>query len=187
MCVFILSAGCQALHNQFSNSVPTKWKGYEHLINARNLMRQQRFKAALVENKLAFSVFPMALRNEAVFQKGLILAHPSNPERNLHEAISCFERLITSKDIAYTISYSEAVILSSIIDSTLAERKNNKMLGAKNSTLEKKNIELRDYIEQSRIEIHTCEEQIDQLKKQIEHFKEIDLKIEKDKIKSLYR
>ena len=71
---FFVISGC--LH------FPKKWQGEQHLEKARSLIARGEYEAALQESKTVLSKFPKSLAAQALFQMGLIYAHPENPNPN---------------------------------------------------------------------------------------------------------
>ena len=67
----------------------------DHLSQARTLMAQGHYEGALWENQRALT---LAAKNppadEALFNQGLIHAHPGNPRKDFDKSLSIFKRLV---------------------------------------------------------------------------------------------
>lgn len=69
----------------------------EHLLLAQDLMSKGDYEGSLRENQKVFSLAkdrPPA--DAAVFNMGLIYAHPKNPRKDNHRAIGFFNRVVKS-------------------------------------------------------------------------------------------
>ena len=71
-----------------------KWKPEEHLELSRHYMSKGDFKASLEECQTAYDLYPRSLGDQAMFQMGLIYAHPDNPQRSYQKAENAFEMIV---------------------------------------------------------------------------------------------
>lgn len=138
-----------------------------HLSIAEEYIVRKDFEAALSENNLAFDV----LRYETLFQKGIIYAHPNNPLKNYDKAYNYTNVIVKNKkDVPLTL-FNNSLILSSLF----------KQLIEKDKTIE----QLKAQCQDEKQRVATLQEKTNELESQIEHLKEVDLKIEEKKRKSL--
>lgn len=67
----------------------------EHLIRSQKLLAQGNYEGAADESQRALISFdPRSSRDEALFNLGLIYAHPGNPQRDIQKSLEYFKRLI---------------------------------------------------------------------------------------------
>jgi tetratricopeptide (TPR) repeat protein len=90
LAILLLSAGCATTLN-----FQKKWQAYKHLDLAEKLIKKGDYAGALKENEEVVRLFPgISPGDSALFDTGLIWAHPENPQRNYKKALECFRRLI---------------------------------------------------------------------------------------------
>ena len=128
------------------------------------------------------------LGEEELYQQGLILAHPLNPGLDHEKSMACFQTLVKKFPRSRLRQASEIwmLTLESVINKdrlidTLAE----KLLSQEEVILNNRKAtgRLQTRIKGLKSEIKTSHHQIEELKKQIETLKMIDLGIEKKKRK----
>jgi tetratricopeptide (TPR) repeat protein len=67
----------------------------QHLLRSQKFFAQGNYEGAVVENKKILSLpDPRSLKDEALFNLGLIYAHPGNPQQDLQKSIELFKTLI---------------------------------------------------------------------------------------------
>jgi tetratricopeptide (TPR) repeat protein len=114
----------------------------QHLVQAQKLLAQGDYEAALEENQKVLSLAANGPRGgEALFNMGLIYAHPGNPKRDYMKSVSLFKKLI--KDYAQSLYAERAKVWVQIIQ----ESENAKRAAA---TLTQENDKLKHMIEESR-------------------------------------
>lgn len=162
---------------------PKKWQGEQRLARARVLMTKGDYQASLRENKEVLRLFLQTLGDQALFQMGLIYAHPENPNLDYQKSLECFQRLI--KEFPQSDLGNKAKIwvlfLQEIIDKDKEIGRLNEKIGLLEKVLEEKEKRINTLQSQ----IRELQAQIENLKGQIEQLKEIDLGIEEKKRKSL--
>ncbi len=114
----------------------------QHLARAQRLLAQGDYEAALEENQKVLSLAANGPpRGEALFNIGLIYAHPGNPKRDYAKSISFIKRLI--KEYPQSLYSERAKIWAQIIQ----ESESAKRVAA---TLTQENDKLKHMIEESR-------------------------------------
>ena len=191
----LLFMGCQYIYYpKLSIETIEGQKGRKYLQKAKDHVVGHDFKKAFEENQKAYNFFPPQLKQEAIFQKALIFAHPDNPDRNYEKAIVCFEFI--DKDQNNTIAAYNSVLIFPVLKESCALakkasstskgiQKNKKKMEESKKKIEKskKKIEKsKKKIEKSQKKIATLMKEQKKLKKyiaklrqQIKQLKEIDL------------
>ena len=164
-----------------------------------DLMISRRYEASMAKNLTVLNDFPDSLADQALFQIGLLYAHPKNPNQNYEKSLGSFNK-IPSEFPESRLRHQAQLWIVFIRDVIDKERK----IGI----LNKKNVSLERTVEQQNIDItilqkkietgknvdlivsleKTVDEQkkeIDQLLDQIEKLKRVDLGIEEKKQKIL--
>lgn len=178
-----------------------KWKPEEHLELSRHYMSKGDFKASLKECQTAYDLYPRSLGDQAMFQMGLIHAHPDNPQRNYLNSQNAFQTII--KQYPYSRLRGEAELWlkmlahERIINQQLVGRKKElRMLQLQmqdmESQLSKQQKSINHLINrQKKITyskdqlIKARDRQIKDLQRSIDQLKEIDLSIEEKKRKTV--
>ena len=159
--------------------VPQSWQTRQNLSQAKALLANGHYQAALGKTQQVLSSDPGTKGVEALYLMGIIYAHPQNPNSSLERSLESFHILVKKYPESELTREAEAWI------STL--RKIKKM--------DKEILELKDQIdklkeidlgieEKKRRElprIEKMDEEILELKDQIDKLKEIDLGIEEKK------
>jgi len=117
------------------------------LTDAQDLMIRGEYGRALEKNRQLLEKYPR-MGDKALFQMGLITAHPQNPDKDYKKSLKYFQRLIKEFPKSDLKNQAQIWVLS-----------------------------LQEAIEKDR--------KIDDLQRQIEKLKEIDLDIQEKKKKSL--
>lgn len=178
-----------------------KWKPEEHLELSRHYMGKGDFEASLEECQTAYNLYPRSLGDQAMFQMGLIYVHPDNPRRNYQKSQNAFETII--KTYPYSRFKGEAELWLKIL---AHERAINQKLSGQKKELRIMQIQLKDMERQlsknqksiNRLknrekkivynkdqQIKGRDQQIRDLQRNIKQLKEIDLKIEEQKRKTV--
>ena len=90
--LMLFASGCQYnYYPQFTFETVEGKKGRAHLVKAEEKIQKQDFKGAMIENRKAYEYFQPELKQEAIFQKALIYAHPENPAKDFEKALLCFD------------------------------------------------------------------------------------------------
>ena len=169
---------------------PERWKSEEHLALSRYYMERRNFEASLRESRTARELFSRSLGDQALFQMGLIYAHPENPKQNIENSTTAFQKLINNYPNSSLRSQAELWIMhlrriqdleatrkakKQEMDKLHARLKRIKKDQAKNKKLQK------EYLKK----IKNQKKEIQALKRNIKRLKEIDLKIEEKKRKTI--
>ena len=73
---------------------PQSWQARQNLSNAKALLANGSYEAALRETELVLSSDPGTTGVEALYLMGVIYAHPQNPNANLERSLESFQILI---------------------------------------------------------------------------------------------
>jgi len=140
----------------------------QSLMQAKNLMKKGNYKVALKKYQEIAKLFPQ-IEDKALYEIGLIYAHPKNPDKNFEESLKYFQKLVREFPKSNLRNQAEVWIL--ILQGIKEKEKAIKALKEKISVLQKEN--------------KIKSKKINDLEKQIEKLKEIDLTIEEKKRESL--
>lgn len=122
-------------------------KGKLLLTESQDLLARGEYSRALKKNQQLLKKYPQ-MGDRALFQMGLITAHPKNPDKNYKKSLQCFQRIIKEFPKSDLKNQAQIWVLS-----------------------------LQELIKKDK--------KIDDLQKQMEKLKEIDLFIQEKKKKSL--
>ena len=176
-----------------------KLQGQKLLEEGMVEMTDRQYKASLAKNLNVLNNFPPSLSDQALYQMGLLYAHPENPNQNYQKSLGAFNKILNeySKSRLRHQAQLWVLIVEDAID------KNQKI-----RTLDKEKISLTRTVEQQQTEIAIFQkklvtrenvdlidslenivaeqkQEITQLLEQIEKLKRVDLKIEEEKQKIL--
>jgi len=153
-------------------------------------MERRNFEASLKESRTALELFSRSLGDQALFQIGLVHAHPENPNQNIENSTMAFQKLINNYPNSSLRSQAELWImhLRRIQDqeATLKTRKqeigklHDRLNRVKKGKLKNKKLQ-KEYLQK----IKNQKKEIQELKGNIKRLKEIDLKIEEKKRKTI--
>ena len=73
---------------------PQSWQARQNLSNAKALLANGSYEAALRETELVLSSDPETTGVEALYLMGIIYAHPQNPNSSLGRSLESFQILI---------------------------------------------------------------------------------------------
>ena len=175
LAILLLSAGCATPLN-----LQKIWQGRKHLNMSEKLMRGGDFNRALEEYEKVVMLFPSTSPGDrALFNMGIIWAHPDNPQKNYQKALECFQRLV--RDFPRSDLMGEVMLWTGTINKLILYEGEIRDLtktanGLKNqlNTLKKINTEIDE-------KNKNLEEAVSSLKKQFNAFKEIDIGIDEKK------
>ena len=170
-----------------------KWRGEQRLARARTLFAEGKYEDAMRETKEVLRLFPRTLGDEALFQVGLIYAHPNNRDRNYEESLKWFQRVI--EEFPRSELKAQADVGASVLGEILDKEKEIVGLRQRNSYVEKtlrtekekvkelegKGEKLKAQVEKSKIQVEQLHEEVKKLKDQLLRLKEIDLGVEEKK------
>ena len=162
-------------------------------------MADRQYEASMATNLTVLNNFPNSLADQALFQMGLLYAHPENPNQNYEKSLGAFNNILN--EYSQSRLRNQAQIWVLIVEDAIDKKQ-------KIGILDKEKISLAKTVEQQQVEItlfqkrivtrknvdlidaleKTVDEQkkeITQLLEQIEKLKRVDLKIEEEKQKIL--
>ena len=176
-----------------------KQQGQKLLEEGMAEMADHRYEASMAKSITVLNNFPQSLADHALFQIGLLYAHPENPNQNYQKSLGAFNKILDGFSESRLRRQTQLWVL--FIEDAIDKKQ-------KFAILNKKNVSLARTVEQQQIEItvlqkkietrenvdlidsleKTVDEQkkeINQLLDQIEKLKRVDLKIEEEKQKIL--
>ena len=142
-------------------------------------MGSNNFKSALTANQLAIDDPLQTQMDLKIFQRGLIYAHPQNPERNIKKSRKYFQEVIENYPDSTLATAAAILILSldKIAKTEKALQEHQKTIETHQSKIKNQAILINDQANR----INELNNQILLLKEQIENYKTIDLNTEKKK------
>ena len=164
---------------------PAIWKTEEHLARAKHNLDKGDYENALKECRTALQLYPQSLGDQAYFMTGLVYAHPENPQRDPRKAIEAFETVVRrypESHFKIQAEIWEKVLRKNQEAATMLQAHNREIRSLKNElrTLEENIGRLKA---QQEAKLEEKDKQINELKRNIDQLKEIDLKIEEKKRK----
>jgi hypothetical protein len=176
-----------------------KLQGQKLLEEGMAEMSDRQYEASMAKSLTVLNNFPHSLTDQALFQMGLLYAHPENPNQDYQKSLGAFNNLLNDYSQSHLRHQAQLWVL--IVEDAIDKKQ-------KIGTLDKEKISLTRTVEQQRIEmailqkklitrenvdlIDTLEntiveqkQEITQLLEQIEKLKRVDLKIEEEKQKIL--
>ena len=162
-------------------------------------MADRQYDASMAKNLTVLNNFPNSVADQALFQMGLLYAHPENPNQNYQKSLGAFNKILN--EYSQSRLRHEAQLWVLIVEDAIDKKQ-------KIGILNKEKVSLANTVEQQKIEINilqkkivtgknvdlidslekTVDEQkkeINQLLEQIEKLKRVDLGIEEKKQKIL--
>ena len=166
---------------------PEKWRSEEHLALSRYYMERRNFEASLRESQTALELFSRSLGDQALFQIGLIHAHPENPNQNIKNSTLAFQKLINNYPNSDLRGQAELWIMQlrriQDLEATLNVKK--KEVGKLHNRLNRVKKDNKKLQKEYQQQIKLQNKEIQELKRNIKGLKEIDLKIEEKKRKTI--
>ncbi len=150
---------------------PPTPQGDQQLLEARQFMARGDYPSALEINQRVLMQFPDRLADQALFQLGLIYAHPANPDRNVQNAVETFQRIIDQYPASQLRPEAELWLV--VLGNLRAQEDQIRALMQRNAPLEKT--------------VKIQKQKINQLRDQLEKFKRIDIKMEEKKRNAIPR
>jgi polyhydroxyalkanoate synthesis regulator phasin len=186
--VFIRRACCLSVLLGFIGCLPPvkEWQGRQTLREAESLMARGEYEASMDESLRVLEAHPMTLGDRAVFQMGLLYAHPENPRADYEKAILCFERIPREFPLSEKKEEARLWLLTlrakdelrrkvkGVEQAAEAKEKKVKLLQGELEERDKKLMEEQKEIDQLRNRVTELEAQLSKLKN-------VDLTIEKKK------
>ncbi len=150
--------------NSLQRQFTKKRKVHKYLAKAKALMVNGHYELSLRNSEEVLGLYPQTLGDRALFQMGLNHAHPENPNQDYRKSMECFKDII-NKYPKSKVRYEAGLWVLLLREIT-----------AKDNTIINKD----ENINNLRISIKD-------LKQQIESLKDIDLRIEEEKRKTLLK
>ena len=137
----------------------------QQLRQARQLFASGNYRSALEINRNVLARFPLQLADQALFQIGLIYAHPHNPDRDYQKSYESFQSIVGR----YPASplRQDAEMWMAVVGQLNVQEKQVQELKLNREPLEKK--------------VDAQKQKINQLQDQLERLKRVDIKIEEKK------
>jgi TolA-binding protein len=153
-------------------------------------MAKRNFEASLKESETALELFSRSLGDQALFQIGLVYAHPDNPDQNIKNAIIAFQNVIDEYPNSRLRSQAEIWVMHlrriQDLEVTLNAKKQEMGKLRKRLNRNKKTQTQHKKIQKEQLQkIKSQQKEIQELKRNIKRLKEIDLKIEEKKRKTI--
>ncbi|MBN1625556.1 MAG: hypothetical protein JW944_03440 [Deltaproteobacteria bacterium] len=169
--ILILGAGCAATLNS------QKKQGDRRLETADRLLIAGDYAGALKEYESAAEIFHGDMPGDrALFQMGLVLAHPDNPGRDYVSSLDCFRRLI--RDFPKSDLMEEAGVWAGVINEILSRDARITGLEAALNSQKTEGVALKETYETAEEKNRILEDTIKALKKQINSLKQTVLENE---------
>ena len=144
---------------------PPAPQGDQQLLEAGQYMARGDYHSAVEINQRVLRQFPDRLADQALFQLGLIYAHPANPDRNVQNAVESFQAIVERYPSSQLRPRAELWLV--VLGNLRAQEDQIRALMQRNAPLEKT--------------IKIQKHKINQLQDQLEKFKRIDIKMEEKK------
>jgi tetratricopeptide (TPR) repeat protein len=176
-----------------------KLQGQQLLEEGMDQMVSRQYKASMTKNLTVLNKFPHSLADQALFQIGLLYAHPENPNQNYEKSLESFNKILNRflesrlrNQAQLWVLFIKDVIdkerkIGILNDNKVSLERTVEQQKAAINNLQKK-IETRKNADLIVTLEETVEEQkneINQLLDQIEKLKRVDLGIEEKKQKIL--
>jgi hypothetical protein len=176
-----------------------KLQGQKLLEEGMAEMADRQYEASMAKNLTVLNNYPHSLTDQALFQMGLLYAHPENPNQNYQKSLGSFSKILNEFSDSRLRHQTQLWVL--FIEDAIEKKREIGILN-------KEKVSLASAVEQQKIEITILQKKIDarknvnlidslektvdeqkkeitQLLEQIEKLKRVDLKIEEKKQKIL--
>ena len=146
-------------------------------------MSKGDFKKSLKESHTAYKLYPQSLGDQALFQIGMVYAHPANPEKNYQKSKEAFRRLLRKYPLSHLKPEAETwiMILREIQELKQDMNTNNNEISQIQNQLKKQRLQLKKMRRDYNQRLEAKEREINDLKQNLDQLKEVDLKIEEKK------
>jgi len=158
-------------------------KGWFHLSKAEVYIQKGEFEKAISQNYKSILLLPY----EAMFQKGVIYAHPDCPFKDYIKAHDYFETVIQKRIHVAPEIYNKSVVFKSLIYDLLDTQKKYQDTAQELQGATDQVASLNTQVLNLNSHIANLQEEINNLKNQIENLKEVDLNLEEKKLEPLYK
>ena len=174
-------------------------QGQQLLDEGMDQMADRQYEGSMAKNLTVLGNYPHSLADQALFQIGLLYAHPQNPDRNFEKSLGSFNKILNGFPESRLRHQAQLWVLT--IGEVIDKERKIGILSSKNASLERivkqhkiEIINLQKKIETPKNDalIVSLEKKVDEQKKeiiqlldQIEKLKRVDLGIEEKKQKIL--
>ena len=174
-------------------------QGQQLLDEGMDQMADRQYEGSMAKNLTVLGNYPHSLSDQALFQIGLLYAHPQNPDRNFEKSLGSFNKILNGFPESRLRHQAQLWVLT--IGEVIDKERKIGILSSKNASLERivkqhkiEIINLQKKIETPKNDalIVSLEKKVDEQKKeiiqlldQIEKLKRVDLGIEEKKQKIL--
>ena len=158
---------------------PEKWKGEVRLARAWTHFSKGKYGASLSETTEVLRIYPRSLGDQALFQMGLVYAHPKNPDQDYQRSLESLQRVI--KEFPRSKFKNQAEVWVWFIQEIIDKEREIGELKQDGSHLGKALGEEEEKVRSLEDQTERLQAQVEKLKDQLLRLKEIDLGIEKKK------
>lgn len=158
---------------------PETWKGEVRLARAWTHFSKGRYGASLSETTEVLRIYPRSLGDQALFQMGLVYAHPKNPDQDYQRSLESLQRVI--KEFPRSKFKNQAEVWAWYIQEIMDKEREIGELKQDGSHLGKALGEEEEKVRSLEDQTEILKAQVEKLKDQLLRLKEIDLGIEKKK------
>lgn len=158
---------------------PETWKGEVRLARAWTHFSKGRYGASLSETTEVLRIYPRSLGDQALFQMGLVYAHPMNPDQDYLRSLESLQRVI--KEFPRSKFKNQAEVWAWYIQEIMDKEREIGELKQDGSHLGKALGEEEEKVRSLEDQTEILKAQVEKLKDQLLRLKEIDLGIEKKK------
>ena len=156
--ILLLFLGCTSLERVKIN-IMEREEGDQYLLHSQKLLYQGDYEGALRECQKVLSLLsPRSPNDKALFNMGLIYAHPENPKKDYRKSLDSFKKM--AKDYPQSPLVDQAKIWMGVL-------LENEKLNQTNEKINQRNEKLNQVIEK--------------LNQVIERSKQVDIEIEEKK------
>ncbi len=158
---------------------PEKWKGEVLLARAETHFSKGKYRASLSETTEVLRIYPRSLGDQALFQMGLVYAHPKNPDQDYQRSLESLQRVI--KEYPRSKFKNQAEVWVWFIQEIMDKEREIGELKQDGSHLGRTLGEEEEKVRSLEDQTERLQAQVEKLKDQLLRLKEIDLGIEKKK------
>jgi outer membrane protein assembly factor BamD (BamD/ComL family) len=186
MIIWIALSGCMEkdssyLTKQRIESV-LETEGERRLADARNFMASGRYQESLKRSESVLAQYPRSLGDQALLNLGLLYAHPGYPKADVQKSIKYFQRLV--EEYPESMLKDEAQIWIRVLQNrVLADRHMRKLKLTLKAIKKDNKVKTANY-KKMQLKANALEDQVKELKNQIDRLKSVDIRIEEKKRKN---
>ena len=158
---------------------PEKWKGEVRLARAWTHFSKGKYGASLSETTEVLRIYPRSLGDQALFQMGLVYAHPKNPDQDYQRSLESLQRVI--KEFPRSKYKNQAEVWVWFIQEIMDKEREIGELKQDGSRMGRALGEEEEKVRNLEDKIERLQAEVEKLKYQLLRLKEIDLGIEKKK------